>query len=326
MNNKQIFFSKNGNLLEIAYTIPEDIIGTVLFPTIALSNSAVNVNFGYRPFQFPPETGYLPISKSFNLFDQDSSEAYVTKGPRKPLAIVIEPTRDLAEQVYQSFVDLSRYLDQPKLAIHLLIGDNTTAITSSSGKFSKNHDSDIIVGTIGKILGLLGNHSLDLANIRFFVLDEADKLVNQENLSSIKQIYNKCPGGGVGINRLQVCFFSATLHSPQISELAELICMNPTWIDLKGHDIMPETIHHVFVRVPTLTGQEYTKLLQESSVNGARPITDEVHSSQDLQSNNSESFKHIQSQKIKDIKPLLLLKLIDKFEVSYLSISPIFLC
>jgi ATP-dependent RNA helicase DDX1 len=321
---KQISFAKNGQLLEVAYEIPEDIMGTVLFPTIALSNSAARVNFGENPFRFPPPTEgekFLAIAKSFNLFDHHDSETYATKGPRKPMAIVIEPTKDLAEQVFQSFCDLSRYCDQPKLAIRLLIGDNSTAVSSSTGgKFSKNSVSDIIIGTIGKITGLLSNSTLDLSQIRFFVLDEADKLVNADNLSSIKAIFNKCPGGGVGIHRLQVCFFSATLYSPGISELAELICMNPTWIDLKGQDsgsLVPETVHHVFLKVPVLSDAEYTKFLETTSVNGVRPITDEVHTNYDFNNsnNNAEGNKHKLSQRIKEMKPLLLLKLIDKFEV-----------
>ena len=41
---------------------------------------------------------------------------------------------------------------------------------------------------------------------------------------------------------LQVCFFSATLHSPQITSLAEQICHNPAWVDLKGNDTVPDTV------------------------------------------------------------------------------------
>jgi len=46
-----------------------------------------------------------------------------------------------------------------------------------------------------------------------------------------------------------VCFFSATLHSPEIARLAESICDRPTWVDLKGRDTVPRTVHHVVVRV-----------------------------------------------------------------------------
>lgn len=47
----------------------------------------------------------------------------------------------------------------------------------------------------------------------------------------------------------KVCFFSATLHSPEIAKLAQSICDRPTWVDLKGRDTVPQTVHHVVVRV-----------------------------------------------------------------------------
>jgi hypothetical protein len=164
-NDKVIFFSKNGEVLENAFTIPESMYGTVLFPTIALSNCSCSVNFGSSSaaaavssssssssstssssssFTFPPIQGYLPLAKSLNLYDMNSSECYQSKGKRQPSAIIIEPTKDLAEQVYTSFQDLSRYIDSPKLAIHLLIGDGA--------RYSKNIDADIIICTIGLLL------------------------------------------------------------------------------------------------------------------------------------------------------------------------------
>ena len=49
--------------------------------------------------------------------------------------------------------------------------------------------------------------------------------------------------------KTQVCFFSATLHSPEIAKLADTLCDRPTWVDLKGRDTVPQTVHHVVVRV-----------------------------------------------------------------------------
>ena len=48
------------------------------------------------------------------------------------------------------------------------------------------------------------------------------------------------------MERLQVCFFSATLHSPEITRLADQICHNPTWVDLKGDDTVPDTVSLVW--------------------------------------------------------------------------------
>lgn len=76
---------------------------------------------------------------------------------------------------------------------------------------------------------------LDLSSVRLFVLDEADQLCDADNLPTIMKIYEALPKGlGVaGATRLQVCFFSATLHSAQITNLSTAICQNPTWVDLK---------------------------------------------------------------------------------------------
>jgi ATP-dependent RNA helicase DDX1 len=63
---------------------------------------------------------------------------------------------------------------------------------------------DIVIGTIGKITSLITLKKLDLSQIRFFVLDEADKLLGNENISSIMDIFKFLPGGGSGENRLQV--------------------------------------------------------------------------------------------------------------------------
>jgi len=75
-----------------------------------------------------------------------------------------------------------------------------------------------------------------LENIRFFVLDEADRLIDTENLSLILKLYNRIPREA---NNLQVLLFSATLHSPEIKELADKICQFPTLVDLKGLPTIP---------------------------------------------------------------------------------------
>ena len=51
---------------------------------------------------------------------------------------------------------------------------------------------------------MLRDQSLDLGAIRFFVLDEADRLVDQDGLELVMQLFNALPKGGAGIARLQV--------------------------------------------------------------------------------------------------------------------------
>ena len=80
-----------------------------------------------------------------------------------------------------------------------------------------DHDVDIVVGTMGKLLGMVSRSKgrdkedregdrddLDLSQVRLFVLDEADKLVADSGISAVSELFSLCPGGGAGVHRLQV--------------------------------------------------------------------------------------------------------------------------
>ena len=107
-----------------------------------------------------------------------------------------------------------------------------------------------------------------------------------------------------------MCFFSATLHSKEIRALADLVCVNPTWIDLKGAETtLPSTIHHLVLPVDPETDFENT-------VGGAAKagvVVDEVHVQEDLLDR-----KHLKSQRIKEMKPHLVKQLVDDFNVRVL--------
>jgi len=109
----------------------------------------------------------------------------------------------------------------------------------------------------------------------------------------------------------QVCFFSATLHSPHITELAKQICTNPTWVDLKGHDSVPDTVHHVLYRVDPERDLHYC-------VSSPHPAcTDNMHSLAGKKRSSSAVLRtpEERSQAVKEIKQHVLLKLIDAYEV-----------
>lgn len=93
-----------------------------------------------------------------------------------------------------------------------------------------------------------------------------------------------------------------------------MVCYNPTWIDLKGKDtVVPDTLHHLVL--PVLPNQHYQCTVSGNNAGGKHGIVfDEVHTNQDLKETNP---MHMKSQRLKEMKPLLALKLIDKFEVSF---------
>jgi ATP-dependent RNA helicase DDX1 len=152
---------------------------------------------------------------------------------------------------------------------------------------------------------------LDLSQVRFFVLDEADRLTEPENMSQIMQLYNACPVGGTGDNRLQVCFFSATLHSEAIVNLSNKLCFQPVWVDLKGVDSVPETVHHVVYKV---TPEKDFGLLSSAKV---RAVTDFVHPQGQSNSKSKPTGNQEESSLlIKELKPQILVKIVDHFKMS----------
>ena len=109
---------------------------------------------------------------------------------------------------------------------------------------------DVAVGTPGRVLDMVESGALELSGVRFFVLDEADRLLDSGNRGAILKLFDRMPKSGDGFCRLQVLLFSATLHSSDIEELAARLCERPVWVDLRGKDsLLPETVHHACVVV-----------------------------------------------------------------------------
>jgi ATP-dependent RNA helicase DDX1 len=121
-------------------------------------------------------------------------------------------------------------------------------------------------------------------------------------------LYKGMPKGGVGESRLQVCFFSATLHSPEIKNLSEKICYQPQWVDLKGMDSVPETVHHVVVRVNSKVNKSWS-----TPVKGV--ITDGIHKKDKtgVEIDSPESL----SEGVKLLKPVILKEVIDSLKIDY---------
>lgn len=153
----------------------------------------------------------------------------------------------------------------------------------------------------------------------------ADKLVEADTLPTVLQCFNACPTFGKGEHRLQVCFFSATLHSEGIQSLTKSICQNPTWVDLKGKDAIPESVHHVVYRVDLSKSHTAQDKKQGGGGGGGaggggkvgekrrhEAVTDGVH----VGMNASTPIRERQSQQLKEMKQHILLEIVDKFQVS----------
>jgi ATP-dependent RNA helicase DDX1 len=207
---KEVSYSRNGVHLGKAFDLSPDMVGSVFFPAVLLKTSEMMVNFGLHPFKFPPcLPGYTALAKAApdQIFRADANEVFIAPGVRRPLALIIEPTRDLAEQVYNALKDFTRFVNSPALEVAIATGGGDNP-DPSEGRIEKRLKSgvDILVGTMGKLGALVKSKALDLSNIRFFVLDEADRLLSADSLEAVMDLFNKCPGGGAGQHRLQVSF------------------------------------------------------------------------------------------------------------------------
>ena len=231
---------------------------------------------------------------------------------RGPLAIVIEPTRDLAEQTFRVFDELSARISDSPTAAHppvrsvLLVGGISP---KKALKELESNNVDILVGTPPIIASYMRKGSIGATRCRHFVLDEADELVSSDSVKNIKTIYGRISAANENksrFERLQVCFFSATLESEEVRELAGSICHRPLWIKLRS--TMPDTVHHCFVCIDPkdfMGDQDFLK-------------TDAVHRGGKL--DNAVSLDgldedEVNSEKVKQLKMRAVLEVLEKFSM-----------
>jgi len=297
LNSGDIWYSKNGFEYDTAFKF--NTRKGALFPAVVLKDAYASFNFGATRFKFPPTNGAQSVSSAQGNQVVEGAvgceeEIEDVGGPRRtPMGMILEPSRDLAEQVYECARQYGKYLTDPPITMSLLVGG-----MDKEAERTLRGNCDVVIGTIGKVVDCIERKFMDLRQIRFFILDEADRFLETDNMKDILKIYAKLPSGGAGDTRLQVAFFSATLHSPQILDLASKICFNPTWVDLKGKDSVPETVHHLVVRLNP-DAKEWSGLLQ-----GAQPPTDEVHVGR-------TAGEESTSERLKQMKPKALKQLID---------------
>ena len=122
LSEKTISFSKNGRYFDIAFDIPKKFIGEAFYVACTLKNSSLTFNFGDTPFKHPPGFGFQPISKA------DSSilvAGAVKEGKKRsgPMAVILEPSRELAEQTHNQICMFKKYLPEPGLKSAVFIGE-----------------------------------------------------------------------------------------------------------------------------------------------------------------------------------------------------------
>ena len=132
--------------------------------------------------------------------------------------LILTPTRELAIQIGESIAAYGRHLRLKHLVIFGGVSQHAQVNSIRNG-------IDILVATPGRLLDLMQQGFISLSNIKFFVLDEADRMLDMGFIHDVKKIIAKLP-----IQR-QSLFFSATMP-PEISQLADMLLKNPVKVEV----------------------------------------------------------------------------------------------
>ncbi|MBN9379778.1 MAG: DEAD/DEAH box helicase [Chitinophagaceae bacterium] len=143
-------------------------------------------------------------------------------------ALILTPTRELAIQIGDSFAAYGRYTGMEHLVIFGGVPQNPQVHALRKG-------IDILVATPGRLLDLMDQRHINLQNISFFVLDEADRMLDMGFVHDVKKVIARLP------QKRQSLFFSATMP-PEIQKLAGTILTNPAKVEVTPVSSTAETI------------------------------------------------------------------------------------
>ena len=132
--------------------------------------------------------------------------------------LILTPTRELAIQIEESFANYGRNTKLKSSVIFGGVGQQKQVDTLRNGV-------DIVIATPGRLLDLMQQGFIDLHHIEFFVLDEADRMLDMGFVHDVRRVITKLP-----VKR-QSLFFSATMP-PAIVELAGKILTNPSRVEV----------------------------------------------------------------------------------------------
>ena len=153
---------------------------------------------------------------------------------RMPRSLILAPTRELAMQISEEFNSINKYL---KLQMALLIGG--VSFTDQDNKLSKR--VDVLIATPGRLLDHIQRGKVLIKDIKFLVIDEADRMLDMGFIPDIIKINKLLP------KIRQTLFFSATL-SHEIRNIGKDFLINPKEITIDHYSSTSENIDSNFIK------------------------------------------------------------------------------
>ncbi len=154
-------------------------------------------------------------------------------GPRgnATRALILEPTRELAAQVETHFRDLARFT---QIRVAVVFGGVGYGLQNDALKTGV----DVIVATPGRLLDHLERGTCRLDQVKYLVLDEADRMLDMGFLPDVRRIVDRCP------RQRHSSLFSATIP-PQIETLIQWAMKDPETVEIGLRRSPAETVKHV---------------------------------------------------------------------------------
>lgn len=170
----------------------------------------------------------LPILQLLSLKKQTSAAGKIK-------ALILAPTRELALQISDSIKGYKANLQLSHTTVFGGVSQNPQVSDLKRGV-------DILIATPGRLLDLMQQGFVDLRNIEFFVLDEADRMLDMGFINDIKKVISKLP------SRKQTLFFSATA-APEIMKLANTLLREPVKVSVdpvsSAAELVKQSVYYV---------------------------------------------------------------------------------
>ncbi len=150
-------------------------------------------------------------------------------------ALILTPTRELAIQIDESLAAYGRHLDLRHAVIFGGVGQKPQTDALRNG-------IDILTATPGRLLDLMNQGFVNLKSIEFFVLDEADRMLDMGFIHDVRKVLAQLP------TQRQSLFFSATMP-PEIVKLADTILTNPAKVEVTPASSTADTVAQLIYMV-----------------------------------------------------------------------------
>jgi ATP-dependent RNA helicase RhlE len=176
------------------------------------------------------------------------------QGPaRQVRALIVVPTRELAEQIHDMTAVLARYTRVRSATVY-------GGVSKGNQVAALRRGVEIVVACPGRLLDLLGDRTIDLSRVEVLVLDEADRMCDMGFLPDVRRILKVLPA------QRQTLFFAATMPA-EIRELADDILNDPVTVQI-GILAPVQSVSHALYPVPESLKKELLLATLQQTASG----------------------------------------------------------